>query len=428
MKVEKEGSTSLVTTNKQDLSVADALARVLTLVPRLGTEQVAILDALGSVLAQDVVARDSLPPFDNSSMDGFGLRAADISNATKDTPIQLHVVGDIAAGHWPDIAVQAGQAVRIMTGAAIPIGVDAVIPVEDTDEVWARASSERALPDAVQIYRTVKSGDYIRPKGDDCHAGATILRSGHRIRPQEISVMASLGVATVTVYRRAKVGILATGDELVPVEAELQAGQIRNSNGYAQAAQVAASGAIPISLGVARDTEADVRAKLQAGLAAGVDMFISSAGVSVGAYDVVKSVLDTDGDVDFWRVRMRPGKPLAFGTYAGIPYIGLPGNPVSSMVSFDTFARPALLQMMGRHDHARREIKVELGEDIKSDGRQSYIRAILKSAENGTVAHTTGDQGSHRITSLVNANALVIIPEGIQLVKKGAILTALLLD
>ncbi len=413
---------------KQDLSVTEALERVLATVSELGTEQVDLLDALGRVLAEDVAARDSLPPFDNSSMDGFALRSADILTATKETPVPLKVIGDVAAGHWPDITLTERTAARIMTGAPIPDGADAVIPVELTDEAWARASSERDLPDTVQIFRAVKSGDYIRPKGDDFSAGDTILKSGHIIRPQEISVLASLGVPRVTVRKRPLVGILATGDELVAVDQPLTPGKIRNSNGYAQAAQVMAVGAVPLRLGVAKDTEADVRAKLQAGLDAGVDMFISSAGVSVGAYDVVKAVLDYQGDVNFWRVRMRPGKPLAFGTYAGVPYAGLPGNPVSSMVSFDTFARPALLKMMGRLEHERRTVTVTLTEDVDSDGRQSYIRAIVENSAEGYTAKTTGGQGSHMITSLVKANALVILPEGVTLARAGETYTALLLD
>ena len=409
-------------TLNQDLTVADALERVLSAVSILGTESVDLLNALGRVLADDVIARDSLPPFDNSSMDGFALRSADIATASRNTPTTLRVIGDVAAGHWPDITLAPGTAARIMTGAPIPAGADAVIPVEDSDEVWT--DDDRPLPETVRIYRSVSAGDYIRPEGDDFSAGDVILTRGHVIRAQEISVLASLGVANVSVYRRAVVGILATGDELVAVEEELTPGKIRNSNGYAQAAQVSALGAIPLRLGVARDTEQDVRDKLQSGIDAGVDMFISSAGVSVGAFDVVKTVLDSDGDVNFWRVRMRPGKPLAFGRYANIPYVGLPGNPVSSMVSFETFARPAILKMMGHSALGRDLIDVELSESIDSDGRESYIRAVVTHNSEGYSARTTGGQGSHMITSLVKANALVIVPEGVKFVASGETLKA----
>lgn len=411
--------------NKQDLSVAEALERVLATVSVLGSETVDLQDALGRVLAQDVVARDSLPPFDNSSMDGFALISADIAHVKPDNPAILKVVGDVAAGKWPEFRIGKGEAARIMTGAPIPEGADAVVPVEGTDENWREEA--RPLPEVVKVYRTVDEGGYIRPKGDDIEAGATILHAGHTIRPQEISVLASLGVPRLSVVRRARVGILATGDELVPVEEELTPGKIRNSNGYAQSAQVAALGAIPISLGVARDTEADVRAKLQAGLDAGVDMFISSAGVSVGAYDVVKTVLAEGGNVNFWRVRMRPGKPLAFGKYAGVPYIGLPGNPVSSMVSFERFAKPTIRKMMGESALSPRTVRAIVQDSFKSDGRESYIRVVLQQKGDETHATTTGNQGSHVITSLVKANGLLIVPEGVREVQRGERLTAILL-
>ncbi|MCZ7673663.1 MAG: molybdopterin molybdotransferase MoeA [Chloroflexi bacterium] len=216
--------------------------------------------------------------------------------------------------------------------APLPAGADAVVPVEDTNESWREA--ERPLPTHIQISRAVQPGDYVRGIGEDIRAGQIVLNKGHLLRPQEIGVLASLGVSQVQVVRRPRVAVLATGDELLPVEATLQPGKIRNSNGYAQTSQVNALGAVPLFLGIARDSEADVRTKLQMGIEAGADLFISSAGVSVGAYDVVKSVLEQAGQVGFWRVRMRPGKPLAYGTYAGIPYLGLPGNPVSAMVSF----------------------------------------------------------------------------------------------
>ncbi|NHZ72551.1 MAG: hypothetical protein GWP17_05665 [Aquificales bacterium] len=223
--------------------------------------------------------------------------------------------------------------------------------------------------------------------------------------------------------------ILATGDELLTVDKPLQPGKIRNSNGYAQASQVKALGAEPISLGIARDTEESVRMKLQEGLDANVDMFISSAGVSVGAYDVVKSVLVQDGRVGFWRVRMRPGKPLAYGKYAGIPYIGLPGNPVSALVSFERFARAAILKMAGHIQLERPQITVRLLDSIHSDGRESYVRAVVKRDDAGQyVATTTGSQGSHIMTSLVQANALLIVPEGVKYVGQDELMTAWMID
>ncbi len=408
------------------LTVQQALTAVLQGVSVLPAETIPILDALGRVLAQPVIAQDSLPPFANSAMDGYAVRAADLTGATAETPVTLTVVADIAAGHPSDVTLQTGMAARIMTGAPLPAGSDAVVPVEDTSEPWR--SPERPLPPHIKIFRQVQPGDYVRHPGEDIEAGQTVLEAGHILRPQEIGVLASLGISHVQVIRRPKIGILATGDELIPVEEPLAPGKIRNSNGYAQTAQVKALGAIPIPLGIARDTEEDVRQKLQTGLDAGVDLFISSAGVSVGAYDVVKAVLETEGNVNFWRVRMRPGKPLAFGTYHNIPYIGLPGNPVSAMVSFERFARAAILKMAGHTRLERPQITAILQETIHSDGRESYIRGIVR-RENGTYTATlTGSQGSHIMTSLVRANALLIVPEGITEISAGSPITAWMLD
>jgi molybdopterin molybdotransferase len=410
-----------------DLSVVDALEAVLAGVAVLPAEQAPLLQALGRVLAEPIIAQDSLPPFANSSMDGYAVRAADLGGATAVHPITLQVVADIAAGLVTGAVVGPGQAARIMTGAPLPAGADAVVPVEDTDEQWRGA--ERPLPATIQIHRSLQPGDYIRHIGEDIRAGQHVIPAGHMLRPQEIGVLASLGVAEVSVVRRPRVGILATGDELIPVEQPLTPGKIRNSNSYAQAAQVQALGALPILLGVAQDDEADVRRCLQRGLEAGVDLFISSAGVSVGAYDVVRAVLEAEGAVGFWRVRMRPGKPLAFGRYGGVPYLGLPGNPVSALVSFERFARAAILKMAGHTRLDRPQVPVLLVDEIHSDGRESYVRAVVRRGENGRYqATTTGSQGSHIMTSLVKANALLVVPEGVTFVLAGAELAAWMLD
>lgn len=408
------------------LTVQEALTAVLAGVSVLPAENVLLLDALGRVLAQDVVAHDSLPPFANSSMDGYALIAADLAEASPQSPATLRVVGDVAAGAVLDVIVERGTAVRIMTGAPVPPGADAVVPVEDTNEAWR--NRERPLPEQIQVNRSVKVGDYVRHPGEDIQSGQVILEKGHILRPQEVGVLASLGINQVPVVRRPRVAILATGDELLEIDQPLQPGKIRNSNGYTQAAQVLALGAIPIQLGIAGDTETAVRQKLQAGLEANVDLFISSAGVSVGAYDVVKAVLETEGNVGFWRVRMRPGKPLAYGTYHGIPYLGLPGNPVSAMVSFERFARAAIRKMAGHTQLNRPTLSVTLQNEIHSDGRESYIRAIVTSTKAGYEAVVTGDQGSHIMTSLVKANALLIVPEGVTYIPKGDALTAWMID
>ena len=408
------------------LTVAEALALILDSVAPLDSKTVPLLDALGRVLAQPVVAADNLPPFANSSMDGYAVRAADLAQAGPEAGVVLRVVADVAAGAPSLVVVTPGTAARIMTGAPLPDGADAVVPVEDTDEPWR--DRDRPLPERVAVRRAVGRGDYVRYPGEDIRAGQMVLAAGHVVRPQEIGVLASLGVERVAVVRRPRVGVLATGDELIDVGAPLTPGKIRNSNGYAQAAQVRALGGEAIPLGVAGDREADVRARLDAGVAAGADLLVSSAGVSVGAYDVVKAVLDQAGGVAFWRVRMRPGKPLAFGDYRGVPFLGLPGNPVSAMVSFERFARPAILKMAGRRELERPGVAAIVLEELHSDGRESYLRAVVSRDERGYVATTTGSQGSHIMTSLVQANALLIVPEGVTTVAAGMTLRAVMID
>jgi len=408
------------------LTVKEALQIILSGFDVLSPEVVPLLDGLNRVLATPILAREDLPPFANSAMDGYAVRAEDVSSATQDKPVQLEVVADIAAGIVSDTSVATGTAARITTGAPLPHGANAVIPVEDTSEKWQ--GQYRPLPDQIQILRAVASGSYVRWPGEDVVSGSTVLTAGQLLRSQEIGLLASLGYAEVEVIRRPRVGVLATGDELIPIEAPLEPGKIRNSNGYTQAAQVIAANAVPVHLGVAGDTTVEVRKRLAEGLTLGVDLIISSAGVSVGAYDVVKTVLEQDGKMNFWRVRMRPGKPLAYGQYQGVPFLGLPGNPVSAMVSFERFARPAILKMAGWSRVERPTVMVRLKEQIFSDGRESYLRAMVTRDSSGYLAETTGGQGSHIMTSLVKANALVIIPEGVKSVAAGVELSAMMLD
>ena len=411
---------------REYLSVADALALVLGGVDVQGLESVPIAVALGRVLAESVTSRDTLPPFANSSMDGFAVRASDVVNASSESPVQLKVVGDIAAGSVPSIVVGPGQAARIMTGAPLPEGADSVVPVEDTDVSWRDQSA--VLPALVGVARSVSAGDSVRYPGEDIRQGDVVLEAGRVLRPQEIGVLAAIGVPHVSVIRRPRVGVLSTGDELVDVDQPLTPGKIRNSNSYGLAAQIVTAGGEPVPLGIAKDTEEAVRDKLQYGLDNGVNLFISSAGVSVGAYDVVRAVLESSGTMNFWRVRMRPGKPLAVGQYAGVPYMGLPGNPVSALVSFERFARPAILKMGGHSELERPRVSVRLLEEIHSDGRESYIRGIVTHGESGYEATLTGAQGSHLMTSLVRANALLIVPEGVTHVGDGDQLEAMMID
>jgi molybdopterin molybdotransferase len=411
---------------QQDISVERALSIVLGDVAILPSEMAPLHDVLGRVLAAPVIARESLPPFANSSMDGFALRASDVSQATPDRPVTLNVVGEVAAGAPYEGVVGPGEAVRITTGAPVPRGADAVVPVEDTGQ--ARHEVLGALPEMIRVARSLATGDYIRLPGEDVQAGDTVLSAGVVIRPQEIGLMASLGYASVAVIRRPRVGVLATGDELVGVNDDLAPGKIRNSNGYAQAAQVTLAGGEPVLLGVARDTVLDLRERLHQGLEAGVDVFVSSAGVSVGAYDVVTHILREEGVVGFWRVRMRPGKPLTFGHYRNTPYFGLPGNPVSAMVSFERFVRPALLKMGGHTKLTRPQVPVTVTRRVRSDGRESYVRAVVEKVNGEYSAAPTGRQGSHMMTSLARANALIIIPEGVREVSAGSELTAIMID
>ena len=414
-------------TQTSDLTVAEALSRVLDGVNVLPAEAVTLSEALGRVLAGPVRAGESLPPFPNSAMDGYAIRAADVAAANPESPVVLRVIADIAAGTAPAARVGAGDAARIMTGAPLPEGADAVVPVEATSEPWRGA--ERPLPAEISIYERVASGDYVRFPGEDVRAGQDVMPAGHVLRPQEIGVLASLGIGQIKVIRQPRVGVLATGDELLQVSAPLTPGKIRNSNAYAQEAQIRAAGATPVLLGIARDEVDDVREKLHQGLARGVDLFVSSAGVSVGAYDVVKSVLEAEGNIGFWRVRMRPGKPLAYGRYQDVPYLGLPGNPVSALVSFERFARPAILKMAGHTNLDRPRLSVTMASGLTSDGRETYARAVVSRDKDGSyLARLTGEQGSHIMTSLVQANSLVIVPEGVREVPVGAQLEALMID
>lgn len=410
----------------QDLSVTEALQTILDSVSPLDIEQVPLLDSLQRVIAEPVRSQTDLPPFANSSMDGYAVVAEDTANASADQPVELSVMADIAAGISIVPELAKGTTARITTGAPMPPGADAVVPVEYSSEPWR--DRNRPLPDRVKIYRAANYGDYVRLPGEDVKTGQIVITEGTRIRPQEIGMLASLGNVRVAVYRQPRIGILATGDELVAIDKPLGPGQIRNSNSFAQAAQVSTINAIPVILGVAKDSEESVRAHLQSGIREKVDIFITSAGVSVGAYDHVKAVLETHGDVQFWRVRMRPGKPLAFGTYEGIPLIGLPGNPVSAMVSFERFARPSILKMSGHRSLERPILTVKMLGGFHSDGRESYIRSIVSRAEDVYEARITGHQGSHIQSSLTSANALVIVPEGVKEVKSGDMLKAMMID
>jgi molybdopterin molybdotransferase len=422
------------------ISVEEAQERILRSFHPLEPERVSLFEALGRVLAEDIFADVSVPPLDNTAMDGYAVRAADTRGASPEHPVALRVVYDLAAGYVSDIAVTPGTAMRIMTGAPIPEGADAVVPFEETDEkspqslVQPPEAEEQAgislgPQPQVLVFKEAQVGANIRRAGEDIRQGERVLAAGTVVRPAEVGVLASVGRATVLCHRRPRVAILATGDELVEIEQKPGPGQIRNSNNYTLAAAVQRDGGVPLLLGIARDRLDELTAKIHHGLSKGADLLLTSGGVSVGDFDVVKNVLATEGEITFWRVHMKPGKPLAFGHIKGVPHLGLPGNPVSSLVSYELFARPAILQMLG-HSHFRRpELEATLLDAIlHKDGRRHYVRVIVQKEDGGYTARLTGEQGSGILTSMAKANGLAIIPEEATSLAPGSRVRVMLLD
>ena len=395
------------------ISVEDALSFILSYFEPLEPETVYILDALDRVLAEDILSDVVIPPFDNTSMDGYAVRAADTAGASPETPAMLLVVADIPAGTVANVPVGPGEAARIMTGAPLPEGADAVVPVEETDKWTDTGQEPRGKGATVMIFKAAGVGANIRRAGGDMRPGELVLPKGSIVRPAEIAVLATLGHSRVPVIRRPRVAVLATGDELLDIDEPLSPGKIRNSNEYSNAALVARYGGVPVRLGIARDTVADLTAKIHQGLAQGVNLFVTSAGVSVGDYDVVKDVLKAEGEIRFWKVRMKPGKPLAFGTIQGIPLLGLPGNPTSSMVSFEQFARPAILKMQGRTKLTKPAVEAILDDPLRRTDRRGYQRVIVRRDEDGLYhAGTAGLQVSGFISAMARANGLAVVPEG----------------
>ena len=326
------------------ISVEEALEKILSYVSILETEEKPVLESLGQVLDEDIHSSIQVPPLDNSAMDGYAVQWASIRQASEATPQVLKVIGEVAAGNLPDKMIESGTAIRIMTGAPIPPGADTVVPFEDTDEI---ARKEKNITPGnsweVGILKPVAEGANIRLAGEDIAQGALVLQRGTELRPAEIGVLTSLGQTKVRVIRRPLVAVLATGDELVDAGQPLPPGKLYNSNSYSIAALVLYYGGIPQILGIAGDNMESMVEKIEQGF--NCDMFITTAGVSMGDYDVVKDVLAKQGEIAFWTVRMKPGKPLAFGVLRGkdgkqIPQVGLPGNPTSAMVSFEQFGRP----------------------------------------------------------------------------------------
>jgi molybdopterin molybdotransferase len=399
------------------ITVEQARERILSSIEQLGSEKTDLLSALGRIIAEEVTAPWDIPPKDNSAMDGYALRAEDTLSASEKDPITLEVTEDIPAGSIAKFKVNRGQAARIMTGAPIPEGADSVLRMEDT----------QAQGDRVKILVPVTKGQDIRWAGEDVRCGDIVLTAGTEIRPAEIGMLASLGRSFISVYQRPTVAVLSTGNELIDIDEDLSAGKIVNSNGYALAAQVRECGAVPVLIGIARDTKEDLLAKFKA--AARADLIKSSGGVSVGDYDLVKDIMQEIGNsMAFWRVAMRPGRPLAFGTIQGKPAFGLPGNPVSSMISFEQFVRPALRKMMGHQNLFRKTVKAVLKEDIrKKSGLKYFIRVRLLEENGQIMASSTGEQGSGILKSMVLADGLVELSEDLSEAQKGSIATVQLL-
>ena len=426
----------------QQISVDEALQRILDRMTRLGHESVPLVEALDRVLAEDVTSEVDIPPFVNSAMDGYAVCAADVANACasplssqgggspllsqggRSAPAVLRVIGETPAGSVPEQAIQPGTAVRIMTGAPMPPGGDAVVPFEDTDQGRLQ----------VCIYQAVRAGDNVRRAGEDIQRGQSVLSARHVLRPADIGVLASLGHPTVKVVRRPRVAVLATGDELVDVGEPLTAGKIRNSNEYTCIALVSRYGGLPLPLGIARDTPESLTAKIHEGLSRGADLFLTSAGVSVGDFDMVKNVLAAEGEMVFWQVAIKPGKPLAFGHVHGVPLLGLPGNPAAAAVAFEVFARPAILKLGGHTRWQKPSVVARLDEDVHNSGRRHFMRARVRREAPSCSYHVTTRgsgarvQGSGILSSLVWANGLVVVPEDVTFIAAGDLVEVWMLD
>jgi molybdopterin molybdotransferase len=418
------------------ISVEEALAQILEKMHLLEEEEKPILESLGQVLSRDFTSGINVPQLTNSAMDGYAVRAADTKGASAASPEVLKVIDTVAAGYVSRLTVTPGTAMRIMTGAPIPAGADAVVQFENTDEGERKGPSPKKSPDEIGVLEAAEPNLNVRLAGEDIKKGSIVFTKGTLVRPAVVGMLASIGIGKIWVTRRPVIAILSTGDELSDIGEPLPPGKIYNSNSYSVAALVQKYGGIPMLLGIGRDNEKDLTAKINQAKTA--DMLITSGGVSMGDYDMVKNVLAKEGEIGFWTVRMKPGKPLAFGTIRGqdkagkvreIPHLGLPGNPVSSMVTFEIFVRPSIFKMMGKMRMNKPVIDAVMEDTAKNnDGRRFYTRAIVSRRDGKYYAHLTGDQGSGILTSMSLANGLAIVPEDVKKIGPGENIKVMMLD
>lgn len=408
------------------LSVHEAQEIVLSAIKPVKTQKIPVESAYGRVLAESIVSTFDLPHFANSSMDGFAVHQSDVIDASRQNPVNLIVTNDIPAGITPQTPLAPGQAARIMTGAQIPQGADAVVPVEDTDQ--SNRLNTTTLPASVIIFKTAKKGQFIRQVGDDVHDGEVVLGAGKRLTPQDVGMLVTLGVSKVLVYSRPRIALFSSGDELQSLDHyPLAAGKIFDSNQYVLTGLLRNEGCEVIQLGIAKDSPEAISQKMTEAVQCSPDLIISTAGVSVGVYDYTRQEIEAHGSLSFWRVNMRPGKPLAFGSYQGVPYVGLPGNPVSAYVGCVVYVLPAVrnIQMLPPYEH--NTVTAITTEPIESDGRESYLRCNIHYQDGRYFAKLTGHQGSGNLFSLVQANALIIIPAGVKEIPSGTELNAWLM-
>jgi molybdopterin molybdotransferase len=412
------------------LSVEQALDRVLALVEPLAQADVPLLEADGLTLAADITAPFDIPALANSAMDGYAVVASDLADASDANPITLNVAGQVQAGQLPSVTVTPGNAVRIMTGAPVPDGTDAIVPYEYTDEVERRTAGTPMTE--IALRHAPFEGDHVRPAGEDVQQGQQVLAAGRVLDPPSIGMLASFGYAKVPVIRRPRVAILATGDEVQDPGETLEPGRLFDSNTYDTAAAVRRWGGEPVLIGIARDNMTDLRAKLKLGLEA--DLLITSAGVSAGAFDMVKDALNELGSIDFWAVRMKPARPIAFGLLQApdgrkVPHLGLPGNPASALVALVQFGRAAIMKMRGTEPTPLPTVRAVLDDAVhNTDGRRVYARVALERREGQIHARLTGAQGSNLLTSVAEADGLAICPEEELVREAGAQVVVQLLD